>query len=491
MGTRGYRAWRHKGRYVVYYNHWDSYPSGLGVEVWGSIPQDPRRLEKWVEAKRAWLDGVILEFGDRDEDEDGDVMLMREPPCNDLYIEWIYTIDLDNLVFHIDSKPVFSLTNLPKTENEFLEYIGGNSYGHRSYTSETPLEYQFCGSWSASPPAVDENVLGEYTSLPVKQSAADDVLEFPESSVTGLRRKYVEIFVGALMRSEAFYKSYLSFLQVSKREDLPTEVLELAKKLICVVLAPPMFSTEGKLPVDPFMLLKTSGLHLPRNEKELLWWMRDNLCVYISSHLDDPKNLQASVVAIVKEMQTHDAADASRPKFGVIFSITKCAVVRLDNATNKIVHTSALDFLPSWHATSPHTEGITLLARLCEYFDDLADGCPSIKPPLDDCEPKLPVELVSQVLKCVLEPEAIFNAARASSILKAIAKPILMQPYFNGQFLVGDGDDTGARKYAHLAEAPFLRWDGQTQRFPTGSRYSADALYIQVDFCIIDALRGA
>ncbi|KAF9009304.1 hypothetical protein BDZ89DRAFT_1078572, partial [Hymenopellis radicata] len=421
-------------------------------------------------------------------------MIMREAPRNDLFIEWIYTIDLDNLVFHIDSNPVFSLTSLPKTEDDFLAYIGSNSYGHRSYESTTPLEYQFCANWSASPPAVDESVLEECTSLQAQQS--DDVLELPESTVTGLRRRYVETFVGALMRADAVYKDYLSFLQASKREDLSAEVLELTKKLLCVVLAPPMFSTEARLGVvDPFQLLKTSGLHLPRDEKELLWWMRDNLCIYISTHLDDPKNFQAAIAAIVKEMQAHDANDATHPKFGVIFSITKCAVVRLDSATSTVIHSPALDFLPSWHTTSPHTEGITLLARLCEYLDDIADGCPSIKPPLDACQLKLPVELVFQVLKCVPEPEAIFTAARASSILKAVAKPILMQPYFNGQFLIGDGVDASspshrkARGNEHLTEAQFLCWDGETQRFPPGKRYSPHALYSHADY-FIDALRG-
>ncbi|KAF9009303.1 hypothetical protein BDZ89DRAFT_1078569, partial [Hymenopellis radicata] len=359
-------------------------------------------------------------------------MIMREPPRNDLFIEWIYTIDLDNLVFHIDSNPVFSLTSLPQTEGDFLAYIGSNSYGHRSYEPKTPLKYQFCANWS-TPPAVDESVLEEYTSLQAQQSG--DVLELPESTVTVLRRRYVETFIGALMREEAVYKNYLSFLEASKREDLSAKVLELTKKLLCVVLTPPMFSTEARLSVDLFQLLKTSGLHLPRDEKELLWWMRDNLCIYISTHLDDPKNFQASIATIVKEMQAHHAKDATRPKFGVVFSITKCTVVRLDSATSTVIHSPALDFLPSWHASSPHTEGITLLARLCEYLDDLADGCPGIKPPLDACQLRLPVELVFQVLECVPEPEAIFTAARASSILKAVAKPILMQPYFNGQFL--------------------------------------------------------
>ena len=40
MGTRGYRVYRYRGRYYAVYNHWDSYPSGLGNELVETIPED-------------------------------------------------------------------------------------------------------------------------------------------------------------------------------------------------------------------------------------------------------------------------------------------------------------------------------------------------------------------------------------------------------------------------------------------------------------------
>jgi len=38
MGTRGYIVWRCRGRYYVLYNHFDSYPSGLGETLLAQIP---------------------------------------------------------------------------------------------------------------------------------------------------------------------------------------------------------------------------------------------------------------------------------------------------------------------------------------------------------------------------------------------------------------------------------------------------------------------
>lgn len=41
MGTRGYKIVRYKGRYWVYYNHYDSYPENFGVKIVSRIPVDP------------------------------------------------------------------------------------------------------------------------------------------------------------------------------------------------------------------------------------------------------------------------------------------------------------------------------------------------------------------------------------------------------------------------------------------------------------------
>lgn len=46
MGTRGLRIIRHRGRYYVYYNHFDSYPEGLGQVIVDAIPLDPQKYKR-------------------------------------------------------------------------------------------------------------------------------------------------------------------------------------------------------------------------------------------------------------------------------------------------------------------------------------------------------------------------------------------------------------------------------------------------------------
>lgn len=43
MGTRGFVFIRCRGRYFIYYNHWDSYPEGLGEAIVSKIPTDPEK----------------------------------------------------------------------------------------------------------------------------------------------------------------------------------------------------------------------------------------------------------------------------------------------------------------------------------------------------------------------------------------------------------------------------------------------------------------
>ena len=134
MGTRGYRVTRFRGRYYRFYNHWDSYPEGLGKNIAKDIPADPAAYQEWLAQRRQealeWHNALErflcrksaedldepakdveeLEFEEETSVEQSqpwgvatDVLPDFTPAFNDLYIEWVYTIDLDNEVFTIDN----------------------------------------------------------------------------------------------------------------------------------------------------------------------------------------------------------------------------------------------------------------------------------------------------------------------------------------------------------------------------------------------------
>lgn len=123
MGTRGYRVVRFRKRYYRFYNQWDSYPEGLGKDLACGIPKDSQAYQKWLAQQRqealGWHNALeqFLCRNDAGELDAGELVVDQEhpwgvatetlpdfkPALNDLYIEWVYTIDLDNEVFTIDN----------------------------------------------------------------------------------------------------------------------------------------------------------------------------------------------------------------------------------------------------------------------------------------------------------------------------------------------------------------------------------------------------
>lgn len=59
MGTRGYIVYRYKKLFFCLYNHWDSYPSGLGLQLLHEIPRDPEAFREWLEDKQDELEAVL------------------------------------------------------------------------------------------------------------------------------------------------------------------------------------------------------------------------------------------------------------------------------------------------------------------------------------------------------------------------------------------------------------------------------------------------
>ena len=105
----------------------------------GEIPSDPDGYHKWLQSQRdafAKWDSLLqrllsIQLGDHEEllseesrnsvwqtafDERLDGPPSYEPGFNDLWIEWTYTIDLDQEVFSVDNGAHFHLNRIPKND---------------------------------------------------------------------------------------------------------------------------------------------------------------------------------------------------------------------------------------------------------------------------------------------------------------------------------------------------------------------------------------
>ena len=106
MGTRGFVVIKYKNMYYRIYNHFDSYPQGLGVKLVAFI-----RTMNGMSS-----DDVVRHIM---EIYDDDVLITEDPKDieNDLFIEWVYIIDLDNNTFKFTGgycEPEYPLYHIPK-----------------------------------------------------------------------------------------------------------------------------------------------------------------------------------------------------------------------------------------------------------------------------------------------------------------------------------------------------------------------------------------
>ena len=351
MGTRGHKVYRHKGRYFVYYNHWDSYPSGFGLKVLHGIPRgvSKEEFEEWVRRTREDLDAQYEELNDPNIETKGYVT--DEQPENDTFIEWTYEIDLDNLIFHVDSQPLFRLDNMPP-DNVFLITISFDHFGHRAYYEDTPVQYRY--DWRAPPPPPPPTSLTAYNSCPNRSSSSSvhDLLHMPMklSPIERARTALVGLLVTRCMTSNGVGHCVRILESVPDRDHIPQGMLELALSLVNFAVGPPI----------PSLPCTSHG-----NNWDFIW-IREDVCLRITTNLDDEDNLQASIGDLVHHINT--TQDKLGTVYGVACSVFHCSVVRLDKdkdgQVTSFTHTPALQFLPSFYARKISTPGIEALSRL-------------------------------------------------------------------------------------------------------------------------------
>ncbi|KII94555.1 hypothetical protein PLICRDRAFT_692919 [Plicaturopsis crispa FD-325 SS-3] len=382
--SRGYSSYRHKGRYFVRYNHSDSHPWGLGSRLAATIPkEDPRAFNAWLENARAQLDADYEELknigGTDDSDDSNDsndsddsndsndsdgsydtdkidrraYFVSDKQPVTDRYIDWVWEIDLDRLVFLVCAEPFFRLDHMP-WDDVFLQCIGYDHYGHHAPIEETPSEYRY--NWTAPPPSVEDAALEVYVAHKRNETSAATLLSAVDGDVLSddecVHTQLLEVLVGNIMKAPAVGHSVRLTENVARPEELTQDIRDFAVLLPCLALLPSIF---------PYPDLKR-----PENVDAI--WLRRDVVLRVTTHLDDERNMQAGIAALVSAIMS--TTEGEGIVYGVVFSIFHCVLVRVDmNAGGSFDHTPALQFLPSFYAKSPSTPGITALARLGFRYD--------------------------------------------------------------------------------------------------------------------------
>jgi hypothetical protein len=120
MGTRGYYVFLFNGVYYVFYNHCDSYPYGLGLNIVEELSRINNaviddwktqlvKIETSSNPQCLFFEGLSNAINNSSR---YDVQVVKMEPKQDLFIEWIYIIDLDNNTFQVNNELSYPLSNL-------------------------------------------------------------------------------------------------------------------------------------------------------------------------------------------------------------------------------------------------------------------------------------------------------------------------------------------------------------------------------------------
>ncbi|KAG1737103.1 uncharacterized protein EDB91DRAFT_1337292 [Suillus paluster] len=323
--------------YFIYYHHHDSYPESLGIMMLQSMRSPHTITSQQQELKE------ILDQWDGSQpqelDEDVPIISSERPRYGRMIGEWVYEIDLDHNIFHVNGVPFYSLECLPDNEC-FLEDISEDHYGKFACHPEYPPQHKYK---KPAPPVVNDPDL------------AIDVLS-PDEQV---RVALLEIMVGQCIANLDTVAELIYEFNISPYNQLPDSGLSVAYAMASFAFLPQIFDSE-------------SGFvrHSERLRREkFISWVRKDTIVCITTHLDGERCFQASVSRLINAIL--EQRDVPGDYFGIAFSIAHCAIVKVAKRAHKTTfsHTPTLQFLPSFYADSPSTPGITALARLGYRID--------------------------------------------------------------------------------------------------------------------------
>ncbi|KDQ19299.1 hypothetical protein BOTBODRAFT_126110 [Botryobasidium botryosum FD-172 SS1] len=431
MGTRGYRVYRHRGHYFVHEHGWDSYPCEYGLEVLSDIPEGSE-FPNWLVRMRSMLDAQLKQWEEEGrpgpEPDQEDWISAKRPPHEP---DWVYEIDLDWLVFHIQYRPFFRVDCRPPRES-FLEYISYDHYGNMGYASHTPERHRY--SWKQAPPPVEDRLIHAYEACMGENSSVSvpihELLNAREtlSNLESVWVRLLETVVGCIMFDR--HAMQLKELEKRRRRDELTRA-DLAMGLTMVSAGLPSVTSFRRRP----------SFFEESVDKTGTWWAQENVYVFVTTHLDDKRNLQAAIADVHAAVM--EATNSPDVVYGVVMSILRLAIIRVDKsvAGGAVQHTAALQFLPSFYATTPSTPGITALVRLGISTQTVPR--PHFPPPhpLSGCPLlNLPTDILGEIAKYLTDFRDLRKFCALSDTAFSAAEPLLKYPLLENIILYSVSD---------------------------------------------------
>ncbi|KAF9262072.1 hypothetical protein L218DRAFT_1078251 [Marasmius fiardii PR-910] len=425
MGTGGYTVYRYKRVKYAIRSDYDSYPEGLGVQVLSKIPKPSDgkrwkiRFEKWLDEHRAMMEKIIvgvtrgmspeqveaIRVRARDESEQELYFFNGKKEPLDMWAAcYVWEMDLDNLCFWVNGFPLYRLDYLP-TKKVFLN----DCLAEKTFlTSNT--KHAYVHKIIPRPSEEDPATLHNYSLSCAGTAPLYEILGVKEtlSRTETLRLRWVEVLVGCAREPSGRCPTTELTIALeleansgaSTLEAISTNTCEKLKGLTYRIFRPYSYTYGSRHSFDSHKPRRT----LPGCPN--IYLLRHNTVFCIQNHLDNPNCLHTSSYNLFKAIMDNFSAPIAQEPFvyGVLFSGTRCAIVRVDRKAARFTHTTTIPFFPNDYR-SRSSAGITALARLAskidpDYFEidsgfsEFARGPLSSRGGLFE---KLPLELIDTI----------------------------------------------------------------------------------------------
>ena len=228
--------------------------------------------------------------------------------------------------------------------------------------------------------------------------------------------------VQSAMRLRRIARSIRYLEKASNRDEIPIDMSTFGRALVGISHRPFIFIDDDD---DHHHHHRN---HVSPADENGYTWLGPRTVLRLTTHLDDEKNLQATVMDLVM-------AAVQRPivggiAFGIGLSLTHCVIVRINVDDRTFKHTPVLQFLPSLHAQSPSTPGISALVRLGYVSDPLVSlGILPGKLPLGHLLNNMPLELWSHIAQNLFSVDDLITLGSVSPRAWEAANNLLRYPY--------------------------------------------------------------
>ncbi|EAU84644.2 hypothetical protein CC1G_00163 [Coprinopsis cinerea okayama7 len=403
-----------------------SVPLGLGLWSIAEIPKIPESYSVWLRCLRDKLErnlekmkevypGPRNTYGDRS----FQYHITNVQPRKGTRIHWIWEIDCDHEILHVNSRPFFRLSNVPR-DTAFLSSISLDNYGHRACSVHTPLEHQYL--WK--PKGIDQaprnrNPLYDRLVKPNSIQNARALFGLPERKGTceKTRLSLYQTLVGTALRTWTLAYEIPQLGMSPTAPTVPRDLQEFGKALLELALRPMLFE-DGRTSVRGCIASEAGSC-----------WLRDDTCFQFFTGLESC--WEDAVVSLVEALRSRPSTPS--PAYGIAFSFNHILILRMSSKGGAICicHTPPLPFLPSFFATSPSTPGISALMDLSYVLEnDLIPGKSVV--PLAHYLATVPTELWSRIASHLTNPADLRRLGALTCQARSAVNGLLKYPHIAG-----------------------------------------------------------